>query len=408
VAPGGGLLIILYVAFVSLGLPDGVLGVAWPSVRRSFGLPLSQLGVLLATATAGYLASCVLSGPIVARLGVGRVLLGSTALMTLSCLAYALAPAWPVMVGSGALAGLGAGAVDAGINAFAAAYCSPRRTSVLHACYGVGAMLGPVLMSAMLAGGQSWRWGYGVLAVALGALSATFAVTLPRWPRAGDAPAGGTTRMAPAAGLGDALATPAVWMHVALFFLYTGLEVTAGQWTYSLFTEARGATPAVAGGWISAYWGSLTVGRLLAAALTRRWPAESLLRLGLLAAPPAALSLWLDGGGILGPLGLAALGLAFAPVYPLLVSLTPRRLGAGLAPHAMGLQVAAAYAGTAAVPGLAGLLAGQHGLEVVGPFLLAGTAGLLLLAEGVTRLEWPARLPAAGPGLPAGDGQRSG
>src|SRR5262245_42658285 len=146
-SPGTALLGIAFVAFVSLGLPDGVLGVAWPSMRRSFDLPLSALGALLAAAMAGYLASSFGSGVVVARLGVGSLLAWSSATMVASSLAYAMAPAWSVVVAGGVLAGLGAGAIDAGINAYAAARFPPRLVNWLHACYGVGAMLGPLVMT---------------------------------------------------------------------------------------------------------------------------------------------------------------------------------------------------------------------------------------------------------------------
>ena len=178
------LLAIALLAFVSLGLPDGVLGVAWPSIRRSFGLPPGQLGSLLASAMVGYLVSSFSSGALVARLGVGRVLLWSSVLMAVNAFTCALAPAWSVMVAAGLLAGLGAGAIDAGINAFAAARFSPRLVSWLHACYGVGAMLGPLLMTAVLTSGLGWRWGYAVIGVLLAAMAGSFLVTISLWTMA--------------------------------------------------------------------------------------------------------------------------------------------------------------------------------------------------------------------------------
>jgi len=136
------LLGIAFLAFVSLGLPDGVLGVAWPSIRGTFALPISQLGALLFAAMGGYLASSFSSGAVVARIGVGRLLLASSVVMVASLLGSALAPGWRVMLACGVLAGLGAGAIDAGINGYAAAHCSARTVNWLHACYGVGATLG--------------------------------------------------------------------------------------------------------------------------------------------------------------------------------------------------------------------------------------------------------------------------
>jgi fucose permease len=383
---------IALLAFISLGLPDGVLGVAWPSMRRTFDVPLSHLGILLGAATVGYLASSFSSGPLVAHLRIGRLLLVSSGVMAVSLLSYAVAPGWPTVIAGGVLGGLGGGAIDAGVNAFAASRCSPRQTAWLHASYGVGAMLGPLLMTALLATGTSWRWGYVVIAGAVAAMALAFAMTLDRWPASAD-------RSAAAAGvpdLVDTLRRPRVIVHVALFFLYTGLEVSAGQWSYSFLTEARGVAPTAAGLWVSVYWASLTIGRVALGTVARVATVDAMLRASMALAPLAALLVWLGDSRIGAPVGLVALGLALAPVYPLLVSATPGRLGAGHAVHAIGVQVAAAYLGAAAVPGTIGLLARDVGLEVIGPALVAVAVGVLVLHEVVLRQPRP-RSPDAVP-----------
>jgi fucose permease len=378
------LLAIALVAFVSLGLPDGVLGVAWPSIRRSFRLPPSQLGSLLAAAMVGYLLSSFSSGVLVARLGVGRVLLWSSVLMVINSFAYALAPAWIVMVAAGLLAGLGAGAIDAGVNAFAAARFSPRLVSWLHASYGVGAMLGPLLMTAVVTSGLGWRWGYVVIGCLLAAMAVSFLVTISLWTMAPSERAAPGEVPEPAAGLGDTLGRPRVWLSVTLFFVYTGLEVSAGQWTYSLFTEARGLAAGAAGVWVAIYWAGLTVGRIVSGALANRLAGRVLLRIGTLGALVGTLLIWWDPGMGAGLLGLAALGFALAPIYPTLIAETPARLGRSHATSAIGFQVAGSYLGTAVIPGLIGLLATQAGLGVIGPCLV-GTAVILLLLQEIAR-----------------------
>lgn len=378
------LLAIALVAFVSLGLPDGVLGVAWPSIRRSFGLPPDQLGALLASAMVGYLASSFSSGAVVARVGVGRLLFWSSALMVVNSLAYALAPAWWLMVGAGVLAGLGAGAIDAGINAFAAGRFSPRLVSWLHASYGVGAMLGPLLMTGVLTSGLGWRWGYAVIGLLLAAMATTFLLTIRLWDMDRPEPGSAGDARQPAAGLFDTLARPRVWLNIALFFVYTGLEISAGQWSYSLFTEARGVAPGVAGLWVAVYWAALTAGRIVAGAVASRLRGDALLRLGMIGSVVGALLIWWDPGMSSGFLGLAALGFALAPIFPTLIAETPTRLGPSHATSAIGFQVAAAYLGTAAIPGLTGVLAGYAGLTVIGPCLF-GTAVVLLLLQEITR-----------------------
>jgi fucose permease len=389
---------IAVVAFVSLGLPDAVLGVAWPSIRRAFVLPVSQLGLLLAAAMAGYLVSSGGSGPVVARIGVGRVLALSSGLMVASSLGYALAPRWWIVLAAALASGLGAGAVDAAINAFAAVRFPPRLVNWLHASYGVGAMLGPLLISGLMSAGLGWRWGYGTIAVILAAMTIAFARTVERWETR--APAGGPGPRAgePGASLAATLGRPQAWTGIVLFFVYTGLEVAAGQWSFSLFTEARGLGTGVAGVWVAAYWASLTLGRIVFGALASRVALDTLLRVGMAAATPAALLIW-AGPPALGVLGLAGLGFALAPVYPLLMSATPRRLGSALAGHAVGLQVAAAYLGAAVLPAMVGLWARRSGLEVLGPFLVAGTIVLLLAHELALWQSRPGR--AAAPASPS-------
>jgi fucose permease len=386
-------LAIALLAFVSLGLPDGVLGVAWPSVRRSFDLPPGQLGPLLASAMVGYLLSTFSGGALVARLGVGRLLLWSSVFMVVNSLAYALAPAWSVMVAVAVLAGLGAGAIDAGINAYAAARFSPRLVSWLHASYGVGAMLGPLIMTSVLMSGLTWRGGYAIIGALLTTMAVIFFFTIRLWELDGSERVSGKPRDT-AAGLFDTLARPRVWLNIALFFVYTGLEVSAGQWTYSLYTEARDVAPGVAGTWVALYWAGLTAGRIVSGALALRFAAETLLRIGTLGAVGGSVLIWSDPGMGSGLVGLAALGFCLGPIYPILIAETPRCVGTSHAASAIGFQVAAAYLGTAAIPGLTGLLATHVGLGAIGPCLVAAAALLLVLREAGQPRRAVAREPA--------------
>jgi len=371
-----------FAAFISLGLPDGLLGVAWPSIRRTFGLPVSQLGPLLALIMAGYLASSFLSGALVARWGVGRLLVWSNVVIVASCAGYALAPRWWVLLVCGLLAGLGAGAIDAGINAYTAAHFAPRVMSWLHASWGLGAALGPVVMTSVLAAGLAWRWGYGLVALALAVMALCFARTRARWDSGGDS-AGAAAVVPPAmAGMGETLGRPAVWLHLAFFFLYTGLEASGGQWAYSILTEGRGMTPSAAGMWVAAYWGSLTLGRFACGAIAPRVSTDALLRVCTAVAPVGAALLWLDRG-YLSLAGLCLLGFVLAPVFPLTISATPGRLGKGYAAHAIGFQVSAACVGGAALPAAGGVIARRYGLEGITTFQLAVALVLLVLHEVV-------------------------
>jgi fucose permease len=379
-----------FVAFVSLGLPDGLLGVAWPSVRATFGRPVSHLGVLLAAGTSGYLVSSFLGGQFVRAIGVGPLLLASSLTVAAALAGVAHAPNWAAMVACAVVGGAGGGAVDAGINTFAASRFSARVVNWLHACWGFGATTGPVLMTAVLARGLSWRAGYQVVGVMLALLSLVFLFTLRLWTIASEAagpgegardptePAPESARMASA---GEALRQPVVWAQLPLFFLYCGIESTAGQLVYTLLTESRGMAPAPAGLATGGYWAALTVGRVVfgqvAASVSRR----AVLRIGLGLAPLGAALIWANAGAAASVAGAALLGFALAPVFPTLISVTPQRVGAAFAAQAVGFQVAAGNAGIAALPGAVGVLARRTGLEVVGAFLVCATIVLLVLQE---------------------------
>lgn len=382
------LVVVAFVAFISLGLPDAVLGVAWPSIRQTFHLSLSRLGELLATSMVGYLLSSATSGPVVRRVGVGRLLLGSSALMVLSLVGYATAPTWWVMVACGLLAGLGAGAVDAGINAYAADHFLPRQVTWLHACYGVGATLGPLTMTTVLSAGLPWRWGYAVIGAVLSLMAILFLATLPLWTVR---EAEGAEPAPAAATAAQTLRLPLAWMHIALFFLYTGLEITAGQWLYSLLTGSRGFAPALAGICVGLYWAGLTAGRVAFGLAATRFRRRSILRLGMAAAPVAALLIGWGGAPAVTLAAATLLGFALAPIFPLLISATPDRLGREYSVHAIGFEVSAAYLGGAALPSAAGILAKSYGLEVIGGFLFCASLGLLALHELALRMPRPHR-----------------
>ena len=376
-----GLTGVAFLAFVSLGLPDGVLGVAWPSMSGALGLGLGELGGLLVMAMVGYLVSAVASGTLVARIGVGGLLLVSSVVMVASSLGYALAPNRAVALVAALLAGLGGGAIDAGVNAYAARRFPARQVTWLHACYGIGATLGPLLITAVMTSGRSWRLGYVALAIALGAMTLAFARTRSAW----DTPASGEDARAiadsPGATLGEALGRVPVWLNSALFFVYTGLEVTAGQWMFSVFTETRGIDVGAAGLAVSAYWASLTLGRVAFGALAAHHAPVRLLRVSLIICPAAALAIWWAPQPLIGFAALAALGFTFGPIYPLLVTLTPERVGRRYVTQAVSVQVALAYLGTAALPGAAGVLAVMFGLVIIPAFLVGGTVLLALVYQ---------------------------
>ena len=378
-----GLLIgIAFLSFVVLGMSSGLLGVAWPSIRGSFGLSLDAVGILLIATTIGYLLSSFSSGPVISRIGVGTLLMVSSVVAGTGLLGCSLAPTWWAMVLLVVSVGMGSGAIDAGVNTYFATNHSASLMNWLHANFGVGAALGPAIVTAVLSMGQSWRWGYATVGILQALLAVCFGFTLDQWRLAGSKSLGASPS-SPADKVSgvDTLRLPVAWLGIALFFIFVGVESAAGQWPYTLFTEARSVAPGTAGLWISIYWGSLTVGRVVFGVVVDRLGVLSTLRTCMFCVILGSVFFWWNVTEILSFLGLALIGFSLGPLFPSLISDTPRRLGAAHAPNAIGFQVAAASLGVALLPGLAGVLAEDLGLEVIGPFLLVASIVMSVLYE---------------------------
>jgi fucose permease len=379
-------------AFISLGLPDGLLGVAWPSIRSFFGLELDALGALLIVTTAGYVTSSFSSGRLLRRMNLGTVLAASCALTGAGLLGYANATWWPVMLALGSVLGLGAGAIDAALNTYAALHLGPRALNWLHACYGAGAATGPVIMTAVMHAGHAWQRGYVIVGGAQLALAAAFTLTAGWWPRTGGT-SRGSGEGAPAP-MRATLHVPAVWLGIATFFVYTGVEASIGAWTYTLLTEGRGVSPEQAGFIASLFWGSLTAGRILAGTAGGAVQVPTLLRVALSGVTLGTAIVWLHAGLVWTVIGVALAGCACGPVFPLLVATTPARLGKAHAANAVGFQIAAAAVGLAMLPGGVGLAATAWGIEAIALLCVLFSVLLAAMCEVSLRI-------AAGPPVPA-------
>lgn len=377
-------IITAYLIFIVLGFPDGMLGIAWPSIMGTFGLQNAQMGTLLLASTLGILVTSFNVGRLIAWFGISNVLIAANVLRAVGLLGIGLAPQWPLLVASAFLFGLGSGAIDGGINTyFALNLPSPRLMNWLHASFGLGATIGPIMMTALLSMGGIWRWGYVIVALVQMGMGLLVWARASAWQTRADTPGAEavTTRTSTRA----TLARPIVWVNIAIFFFYTGIEVTAGSWSYSLFTEARGIPVAVAGFWASLYWGSFTLGRFFFGIVADRFAVIPTVRAMCLTAIAAAACIWWNPADWVSFGGLAVLGFAMAPIFPLMITATPLRLGSGDASNAIGFQVAAASLGIGLLPGLAGLLADQFSLEIVGPFMVSGLVVMTVLHEIAVR-----------------------
>jgi fucose permease len=410
---GGSLLGLAYLGFISLGLPDALLGVGWPSMRETFGVSIEAVGLMLTVGVTGYLMSSVSTGFALATLGVGRLLAGSTALVSLGLAVYAAAPVFALALVGSMLIGLGSGAIDAGLNVYAAEHFGARHMNWLHASFGFGATLGPLVMTSVLGAGLGWRWGYGITAVVQAVLAVAFTVTARAWDAPAPVPAGVT--VAPAASpsaeatiredghRGDAtreasrgnagpepsrraLLIPAVWLGSLTFALYTGAEVAVALWTFTLLTDGRGLSTAIAGACVSAYWGALFVGRVVYGVIADRLPGPQALVGCLCGMAAGAVVSALPAPAWVTVVGVMAVGLFAAPVFPLLTLTTADRVGADHAGPAVGMQIGAASLGAVVFPALIGLLVGRFGTDVIAPSFVVMTVLIPLAYVATVRL----------------------
>lgn len=355
-------------------------------MQADFGLPLDAVGTYLLINTIGYTLASFFSAQISTRLGFSKLLLLATVIFGVGFLGVYLAPTWGWVILLGLLGGFGSGIIDASLNRFMAARSSSMLLNWLHASYGIGATLAPAGLSFLLSIGQSWRTGYLIMAILQVVLVGLVLLSLNRWEssQAGTATA---EMIAPAetVSLRETLARPVVWLGMALFFIYTGAEMTAGQWSYSLFTLGRGVSETIAGWWTSLYWASFTIGRIFLGVLVDRFGFERSMRVMIGVASVGALLLWWNPAAGVSYAGLAIMGFAFAPIFPTLIAVTPRLLGKRQAVNAIGMQVAFGGLGIAAMPWLAGILAERVSLEIVGPLILVECAVMLLLFEILLR-----------------------
>ena len=375
------LLPVIYLAFISLGLPDSVLGAAWPSMYGELGAALSWAGIVSMIISLGTIVSALSSERLTLRLGPGGVTAVSVLLTAVALLGFSLSGQFWQLCLWAVPYGLGAGSVDAALNNYVALHYESRHMSWLHCMWGLGASAGPVIMGRALAGG-SWQGGYRTIALLQFALTAVLLLSLPLWKRPQANVEGAEFKPHP---IPELLRRPGVPQVLVCFFCYCALESTAGMWAASYCTLVRGIDAGTAARWASLFYVGITVGRGVSGFLTMKVNDQNMIRLGqALIAAGTVLILLPAGQGTLFA-GLITVGLGCAPIYPSIIHETPLNFGREVSMSMTGLQMATAYVGTCLVPPLFGLLA-QYVTPALYPWALAVILVLMFaMAESLHR-----------------------
>lgn len=376
------LIILIYAAFISLGLPDSILGIAWPTMRLDLGMPLEAagfIGMVLASCSA---ISSFSSGRINRRFKAGMVVLVSSILTSLGLLGYSLSPSFIFLLLAAIPLGFGQGAVDSSLNGFVATHYTSRHMNWLHASWGIGATIGPLVMTGAISLAGNWRWGYRSLGMLQALLAFTFLLGIGLWERAPKAHnatlAEGKEPKTLCYGSIKGLRRLEPWSQIFIYLFYAAAEFCVGIWAASLFLEGRGLSIETAGVLASLYYGSITGGRILSGLIADRLGNRRMVRLGLALSFAGAALLALPAL----PTSVAAvlfLGVGFAPIYPCLMHETPRRFDEGTYRTVIGFQVGAACVGTAYVPAAVGFILARTSLNMLPIFL----AILIMLMGGL-------------------------
>lgn len=375
-------LLVGFYAFIILGTFPGALNIAWRYMQITYEVDLDALGVLLLFMTTGRLITAFGSGWLIGRLDIGRVLLMGGLLSVGGALAYSIAPVWALLLLAGFVAALGAGMIDAGLNTFAAAYYGKGPMNWLHAFFGVGLTIAPLIVTLYVVTlEQTWRLAYVTIAVLQVGFVVALLLTFRYWRMPAIDEADLDEHGRNTATILQSLARPVVLLGILMFGIYGGLEIASGQLSNTLFVDSRGVTQEVSSFWISFYWLSFTIGRMIIGTIGDRISGLTLMRLSMGGALLGTLMLWLNFTNLVGFLGLAVLGFALAPMFATFINDTPRRVGRRHAANAIGFQIGFAGLGGGLLSGLAGLLASNINLEVIGPFLFVNAIAMLVIHE---------------------------
>ncbi|MCI6058171.1 MFS transporter [Anaerotignum sp.] len=375
------LLALIYVSFISLGLPDSLLGSAWPQMQESLGVSLSLGGVISFLITASTILSSLMSHRVIQRFGTGGVTMCSVAMTALALLGFSLSNSFFALCLWAIPYGLGAGSVDAALNNFVALHCKAKHMSWLHCFWGIGATGGPYIMGLCLSRDMGWQAGYRTISFLQMALTLILLLSLPLWKKQELPLSGGETVRPQTPQWGKLLKRPGVKAALTAFFFYSALELTTGLWGSSYMVAVRGISPETAAKWISLFYLGITAGRFFSGFLTLRFSDDTMVRLGEGTAIVGIILLLLPLHNLFLCVGLILTGLGCAPIYPSLLHATPQRFGKSLSQSLMGTQMAISYLGSTTMPPVSGFLSEKISMGLYPVLLLVFALCMTILTE---------------------------
>lgn len=390
------LLAIIYLAFISLGLPDSLLGSAWPAMYPEFNVPVSYAGIISMIISLGTIVSSLMSDRLTRTLGTGKIMVCSVGMTAAALLGFSFCHSYWILLLWAIPYGLGAGSVDAALNNYVALHYESRHMNWLHCMWGVGAAAGPYIMSFALTSGHGWNLGYRYIAILQIILTAVLFISLPLWRNqkidisseltAQSSPAVQAEKVSTSAegrtlSLREILQIPGAKEIMLCFFCYSALEVTSGLWASSYLALHSGISADMAAGYASLFYIGITAGRAVSGFITMKLDDEKMIRLGEIIMAAGIAALLVPGPLILALAGFILLGLGCAPVYPCIIHSTPAHFGADRSQAMIGVQMASAYAGSCLMPPLFGLLASNISVSLLPFYMLLILAIMVLMHE---------------------------
>ena len=364
------LLVIIYLSFISLGLPDSLLGSAWPTMYPELGVPVSYAGAISMIIALGKVISSLQSDRLTLKLGTGKVTAISVAMTAAALFGFSISHSFWLLCLWAIPYGLGAGSVDASLNNYVALHYESKHMSWLHCMWGVGATVGPYIMGYALTRGMGWNSGYRIISILQIALTAVLVFSLPLWKTRAQTQADSADKPYKALSLKEIIRIPGAKEVMLCFFCYCSVEQTTGLWASSYLTLYKGVPADTAASFASMFFLGITAGRALSGFITMKLNDKQMVYLGFGIILAGILVMLLPLGKAVSLAGLILIGLGCAPVYPCLIHSTPAHFGADKSQAIIGVQMASAYIGTCLMPPVFGLIAGHISVSLLPVYLL--------------------------------------